>query len=165
MAPNLGGLFCPASVGCQGNQGITIFANNAFLPQNLRTQMAANNIASFTMGRVGHSSDLAADSVHAQQREDALGNARLQIEDRRRWLLQGLGDQRLLPVRQDRSRCRSGRRRAPRPHVSRAGCGHRSGDGQHRLQRLARAEQRVSRTANRSTSSGAAVPRRKRSTG
>lgn len=62
VAPNLGGIFCPASVGCQGNQGITIFADNAFLPQNLRDQMVANDIASFTMGRIGHSSDLAADS-------------------------------------------------------------------------------------------------------
>jgi outer membrane receptor protein involved in Fe transport len=60
--PNLGGLFCPASVGCQGNQGITIFADNAFLPASLRAQMAANGIASFSMGRVGHSSDLAADA-------------------------------------------------------------------------------------------------------
>jgi outer membrane receptor protein involved in Fe transport len=76
VGPNLGGLFCPASVGCQGNQGITIFANNAFLPQSLRTQMAANNIASFTMGRVGHSSDLAADSYtrnSGQTRSGTLG--------------------------------------------------------------------------------------------
>ena len=58
VAPNLGGLFCPAAVGCQGNQGITIFANNAFLPQSLRTQMAANSIASFTMGRIGSIQDI-----------------------------------------------------------------------------------------------------------
>ncbi len=62
VAPNLGGIFCPASVGCQGNQGITIYANNAFLPADLRTRMANNGIASFTMGRVGHSADLAAES-------------------------------------------------------------------------------------------------------
>jgi outer membrane receptor protein involved in Fe transport len=62
VGPNLGGLFCPASVGCQGNQGITIFANNAFLPENLRTQMAANNIASFSMGRIGSVSDLGANA-------------------------------------------------------------------------------------------------------
>src|SRR5262249_51356493 len=58
VGPNLGGLFCPASVGCQGNQGITIFANNAFLSQDLRNQMAANNIASFTMGRIGSVQDI-----------------------------------------------------------------------------------------------------------
>lgn len=61
-APNIGGILCPAAVGCQGNQGITIFANNAFLPADLRTQMANNGIASFSMGRIGHSSDLARDA-------------------------------------------------------------------------------------------------------
>ena len=40
-------------------QPITIYANNAFLPASLRQAMAANNIASFTMGRIGHSSDIA----------------------------------------------------------------------------------------------------------
>jgi iron complex outermembrane recepter protein len=59
VAPNAGGIFCPAAVGCQGNQGITIFADNAFLPADLRQQMASNGIASFTMGRIGHSTDLA----------------------------------------------------------------------------------------------------------
>jgi iron complex outermembrane recepter protein len=58
-APNAGGIFCPAAVGCQGNQGITIFADNAFLPADLRSRMANAGIASFTMGRIGHSADLA----------------------------------------------------------------------------------------------------------
>jgi iron complex outermembrane receptor protein len=62
VAPNLGGVFCPAAVGCQGNQGITIFANNAYLPADLRTRMSDNGIASFTLGRIGHSTDLAAQS-------------------------------------------------------------------------------------------------------
>jgi iron complex outermembrane receptor protein len=62
VAPNTGGVFCPAAVGCQGNQGITIFANNAYLPADLRAQMVSNGIASFTMGRIGHSSDLASES-------------------------------------------------------------------------------------------------------
>jgi iron complex outermembrane receptor protein len=61
-APNIGGIFCPAAVGCQGNQGITIFANNAFLPADLRTQMVNNGIASFSMGRIGHSSDVAGEA-------------------------------------------------------------------------------------------------------
>jgi iron complex outermembrane receptor protein len=67
-APNIGGIFCPAAVGCQGNQGITIFANNAFLPADLRTQMVNNGIASFSMGRIGHSSDVAGE---ARVRQDA----------------------------------------------------------------------------------------------
>jgi iron complex outermembrane recepter protein len=67
VAPNLGGVFCPASVGCQGNQGITIFANNAFLPAELRTQMANNGIASFTLGRIGNSADLAGESYVRQE--------------------------------------------------------------------------------------------------
>ena len=66
VAPNFGGIFCPATSGCLGNQGITIFADNAFLPQELREAMAANGIASFTMGRIGHSSDLAANSYVRQ---------------------------------------------------------------------------------------------------
>lgn len=37
----------------------TIFANNAFLPQSVRDTMAANNIASFTLRRMGHRDDLA----------------------------------------------------------------------------------------------------------
>ncbi|MFO7277900.1 MAG: TonB-dependent receptor [Pseudomonadota bacterium] len=65
-APNFGGIFCPASVGCQGNQGITIFADNAFLPADLRQRMVENGIASFTMGRIGHSSDLASESYVRQ---------------------------------------------------------------------------------------------------
>jgi outer membrane receptor protein involved in Fe transport len=51
---NSGGLFSAGS-----GQPITIFADNAFLPASLRQQMAANNIASFTFGRVGDSLDIA----------------------------------------------------------------------------------------------------------
>jgi iron complex outermembrane recepter protein len=75
LAPNTGGIFCPASVGCQGNQGLTIFADNAFLPAELRTRMAANGIASFTMGRIGHSSDLAAESYARQSSRTVSGTA------------------------------------------------------------------------------------------
>jgi outer membrane receptor protein involved in Fe transport len=38
---------------------LTIYANNAFLPQNVRDLMATNNIASFELGRVGSVQDLA----------------------------------------------------------------------------------------------------------
>ncbi len=75
MAPNLGGLFCPASVGRQAIRA-SIFANNAFLPQSPRTAMAANNIGSFTMGRAGHSSDLAGDSFTRNTGKTRSGNAR-----------------------------------------------------------------------------------------
>ncbi|BBC74260.1 conserved hypothetical protein [Altererythrobacter sp. B11] len=37
----------------------TIFASNAFLPQSVRDVMAANNIQSFTLRRMGHPDDLA----------------------------------------------------------------------------------------------------------
>jgi iron complex outermembrane recepter protein len=47
-------------------QPITIFAGNPFLPASLRQQMAANNIASFTMGRIGSTEDIGANS-YAQQ--------------------------------------------------------------------------------------------------
>ena len=60
---NLGGVFCPAVTGCQGNAGITIYANNAFLPDSVRQQMVANGIGSFAMGRIGYSSDLAGNAV------------------------------------------------------------------------------------------------------
>jgi outer membrane receptor protein involved in Fe transport len=66
-APNFGGIFCPASVGCQGNQGITIFADNAFLPADVRARMVSSGIASFTMGRIGHSADLAGDAYVRQE--------------------------------------------------------------------------------------------------
>jgi iron complex outermembrane receptor protein len=67
VAPNNGGVFCPPNVGCQGNQPITIFADNAFLPESLREQMQSNGIASFTMGRIGHSSDIAGGSRVRQE--------------------------------------------------------------------------------------------------
>jgi iron complex outermembrane receptor protein len=54
---NSGGLFSPAS-----GQPITIFANNAYLPASLSQAMAANNIASFTFGRIGDSLDIADDA-------------------------------------------------------------------------------------------------------
>lgn len=73
VAPNLGGLFCPAVVGCQGNQGITIFSDNAFLPADLRTRMVNAGIASFSLGRVGHSSDLAGNSFVRQDTDTASG--------------------------------------------------------------------------------------------
>jgi hypothetical protein len=49
-----GGLFSSTS-----GQPITIYANNAFLPASLAQQMAANNIASFTFGRIGDGLDIA----------------------------------------------------------------------------------------------------------
>jgi iron complex outermembrane recepter protein len=51
---NSGGLFSSTS-----GQPMTIYANNAFLPASLAQQLAANNIASFTFGRIGHSLDIA----------------------------------------------------------------------------------------------------------
>ncbi len=58
---NNGGIMQPGT-----GQPITIYANNAFLPDGLRQAMAANNIASFTMGRIGHSSDIAGGSYVQQ---------------------------------------------------------------------------------------------------
>ncbi len=54
---NSGGLFSATS-----GQPITIYANNAYLPASLAQQMAANNIASFTFGRIGNSLDIADDA-------------------------------------------------------------------------------------------------------
>ena len=51
---NSGGLFSPTS-----GQPITIYANNAFLPASVAQAMAANNLASFTFGRIGNSLDIA----------------------------------------------------------------------------------------------------------
>jgi len=51
---NSGGLFSSTS-----GQPITIYANNAYLPASLAQQMAANNLASFTFGRIGNSLDIA----------------------------------------------------------------------------------------------------------
>ena len=68
-SPNTGGLFTPAS----GNQPITIFADNAFLPSSLRTAMAANNIASFSLGRIGYSSDLAGGAYAEQDTKTVSG--------------------------------------------------------------------------------------------
>ncbi|HTV79975.1 MAG TPA: TonB-dependent receptor [Steroidobacteraceae bacterium] len=52
-----GGLFSSTS-----GQPITIYANNAYLPASLAQAMAANNIASFTFGRIGDSLDIADDA-------------------------------------------------------------------------------------------------------
>ena len=49
-----GGLFSATS-----GQPMTVYANNAFLPAGLSAAMAANNIASFTFGRIGNSLDIA----------------------------------------------------------------------------------------------------------
>lgn len=54
---NEGGAFSSTS-----GQPITIYANNAFLPAGLAQAMAANNIASFTFGRIGDSLDIAQDA-------------------------------------------------------------------------------------------------------
>jgi outer membrane receptor protein involved in Fe transport len=54
---NVGGAFSATS-----GQPMTIYANNAFLPATLAQQMAANNIASFTFGRIGNSLDIANNS-------------------------------------------------------------------------------------------------------
>ncbi len=107
MAPDPRPLLPCFASDARGNQGITIFANNA-LPcrRACARQMAANNIASFTMGRVGHSSDLAADAFTRNTGKTRSGTLGFKSEDRLRWVLQGLGDQRLLPVRQDRPRRR-----------------------------------------------------------
>ena len=52
-----GGLFSSTS-----GQPITIYANNAYLPASLSAAMAANNIASFSFGRIGNSLDIADDA-------------------------------------------------------------------------------------------------------
>jgi iron complex outermembrane recepter protein len=49
-----GGLFSASS-----GQPMTIYASNAFLPASVAQAMAANNIASFTFGRIGNSLDIA----------------------------------------------------------------------------------------------------------
>jgi iron complex outermembrane recepter protein len=54
---NAGGAFSATS-----GQPMTIYANNAFLPASLAQQMAANNIASFTFGRIGDNLDIADDA-------------------------------------------------------------------------------------------------------
>ncbi|HUK01025.1 MAG TPA: TonB-dependent receptor [Steroidobacteraceae bacterium] len=51
---NPGGLFSAGT-----GQPITIFSGNPFLPASLQAQMTANNIASFTFGRIGDSLDIA----------------------------------------------------------------------------------------------------------
>lgn len=61
---NAGGLFHGGS-----GQPLTIFQNNAFLPDSLRQVMATNNIPSFTLGRIGHGSDLAGDAATTQDTE------------------------------------------------------------------------------------------------
>jgi iron complex outermembrane recepter protein len=54
---NVGGAFSSTS-----GQPMTIYANNAFLPASLAQAMAANNIASFTFGRIGNGLDIANDA-------------------------------------------------------------------------------------------------------
>jgi len=54
---NVGGAFSATS-----GQPMTIYANNAFLPASLAQQMTANNLASFTFGRIGHGLDIANNS-------------------------------------------------------------------------------------------------------
>ncbi len=71
----LQGLFGEQSIKATNNGGvmqvgtaqpITIFADNAFLPAGLRQAMIDNNIASFSMDRIGHSSDIAGNSYVEQ---------------------------------------------------------------------------------------------------
>jgi outer membrane receptor protein involved in Fe transport len=52
-------------------QPMTIFQNNAFLPDSLRQLMIDNNVASFTFGRIGHSSDMGGDNYLKQDTEVA----------------------------------------------------------------------------------------------
>lgn len=63
-----GGIMQPAA-----GQPITIYADNAFLPDGLRQAMADNNIASFTMGRIGHSLDLANNAYYEQDTKATSG--------------------------------------------------------------------------------------------
>ena len=100
-APNTGGIFCPAAVGCQGNQGITIFANNAYLPAEPAHQHGENNIASFTMGRIGNSADLGGQLLTCSRTRRTNPAHSGSSIDRVRRILQRLEDQRLLPVRHD----------------------------------------------------------------
>ena len=61
---NAGGVFHAGT-----NQPMTVFQNNAFLPTGLRDLMVANNAASFTFGRIGHSSDIAGNAYTKQDTE------------------------------------------------------------------------------------------------
>jgi iron complex outermembrane recepter protein len=56
-AVNQVGALYPGGVG----HFATIYKDNAFLTPELRASMQANNIASFTLGRIGHSSDIGGD--------------------------------------------------------------------------------------------------------
>ena len=60
---------------------MTIYANNAFLPASLGQQMAANNIASFTFGRIGDSLDIANNAFAENDTQGARRHARLQSQD------------------------------------------------------------------------------------
>ncbi len=51
------------------NSNMTIFQNNAFLPASLRQLMVDNNIPSFQLGRIGHSSDISAGAYTEQDTE------------------------------------------------------------------------------------------------
>jgi iron complex outermembrane recepter protein len=80
-ATNAGGFLQPGS-----GQPITIFADNAFLPADLRAQMAANNINSFTMGRIGHSSDIAGGAYIQQDTQVKSGTVGFKSELSSGWL-------------------------------------------------------------------------------
>lgn len=72
---NAGGFF---AVG--GGAPLTIFSGNPFIPASLQTAMTANGIASFSMGRIGHSSDLASRAFTEQKTEMYSGTVGFKYE-------------------------------------------------------------------------------------
>lgn len=83
----------PGDFQAAAGQPMTIFADNAFLPQSVRDAMAANEVASFTFGRIGHSSDIGFDSFVTQTTQTRSGTIGFRSEPGggplRGWTLDG----------------------------------------------------------------------------
>ncbi len=103
---------------------------------DLRKQRLSAGGSTYTYGEQRHC--LVHDGTRRSQRRSrcrierasgdahTVGHGRFQDDDRVRWLVQGLEDRRLLPIRQDRRRRGSGRRRSCRSAVDGTGRGSRS---------------------------------------
>ena len=61
-AVNVTGSLYPGGVG----HNATIYSGNPYIPADLQAQMTANNIASFTLGRIGHSADIGGEGYVVQ---------------------------------------------------------------------------------------------------
>lgn len=68
---------------------LTIFQDNAFLPAGLRQTMVDNNIASFTLRRRGHSSDIG-EGYYADATVQHIGTAGFNYETGNGWEIDGL---------------------------------------------------------------------------